>query len=149
MKLVLLLVLSYIVARTAGAATLNCSTTGRAGETPNVQLTGEVSDAFAQGEEAGDLTYIADAVVVVAKSAPKSLGLLTIDKSYKPRMKERVRFNTESLPASEPKGFDGIVHGFIFPQRLSSEKFLAKVISSDDSYHDGIYSYYSMDCSVE
>lgn len=132
----------------AQGVTLECQTTGALGETPNLSLVGQVSDEFAQGEEAG-LTQIQDVSVTVGGKTVH-LGNLEIDPTYKPRMENRVRFNTVGLRTKVAGDtFDGIVHGFIFPQIISGETFEAKVISSDDAYHDGIWAYYSMSCQVK
>lgn len=147
MKQIIFAALIMTLSTAAQAVTLQCQTTGAVGETPNLSLVGQVSDEFAQGEEEG-LTGIEDLVVTVGGRSV-ALGNLAIDPTYKPRMQNRVRINTIDLPTRiEGDTFDGIVHGFIFPQMISAESFEAKVISSDDAYHDGIWSYYTMSCSV-
>lgn len=147
MKQILFAIVFLTLSTAAQAVTLQCHTTGADGETPRLSLAGQVSDEFAQGEEAG-LDEVQDLVVTVGGKTT-ALGTLKIDPAYKPRIENRVRFNTINIPTGGGSdGFDGIIHGFIFPKMISSENFKAIVISSDDSYHDGIWSYYSMACHV-
>ena len=80
------------------------------------------------------------------------------DATYRPRTnKNRARFNFIGVNATTDV-FDGIVHGILLPKVLTSAEILrqtateiqfrAKVISSTDSYHDGIMEYFPFECTL-
>lgn len=76
--------------------------------------------------------------------------VLKADTSYRPhRGNSGLRFGFTLQPETDT--FDGIVHGMILPLQVSAgtKTFHATALSSTDSYHDGIVSYFAMSCSVK
>lgn len=141
----------------ANAAYLHCQAVDRAGENgtyhPHFTLAAKIDDAFLNG---GELKTLSE---VEAQTSKREFRVETLehDAAYAPRTnKNRVRFPL-SLSASDNL-FDGIIHGVLLPKTLTdaditetreeSVVIKAQLLSSTDSYHDGIISYFPMTCEV-
>ena len=155
-KSFLVLAIGFTVAGLAQSATLKCvSHAGTDPEYsfPKLKLEATVSDRYATGSE---LTLLRNAKV--SSKEEKTIALIEKDKTYKPKtIKNRNRFKFY-LDATDGS-FDGIIHGIILPKVLSIAEvvelgedgtitFNGKVLSSTDSYHDGIISYFPLSCEL-
>ncbi|MCX6125254.1 MAG: hypothetical protein NTV34_10995 [Proteobacteria bacterium] len=134
------------------AATMACETAPD--EDLKVRISAQVDDSALLGQEITQLRQL----TVAAGIAQSTFENIQNDKVYRPRMNlNRNRFLFEGIDASSDR-FDGIVHGVILPKILGSQditstdeaglSFKAKVISSTDSYHDGIMSYFPLSCRL-
>lgn len=123
---------------TAHAATVKCQTVARANEEiPPFHITFKTHGAAL--EPLYDVQAWTD-------GRDLAFNVLSGDADYNPRIPGRGRFAFDM----EPTSFNGIIHGVIMPESIpaGAYTFVAQLISSTDSYHDGIYSYFKMVCSV-
>lgn len=136
------------------AAGLSCHTVVQEGQfTPLFTMTAELDEGALKGVE---LTSLQNVQITVATDT-LAIESLQRDEDYAPRTnKDRNRFNfnietTSAEDTPEEYAFDGIAHGVILPKILpaASNEFAAYLISSTDSYHDGINSYFKMLCTVK
>ena len=134
------------------AATLTCETSPD--EDLKVRLAAQVDDSALLGQEITQLSQL----TIAAGNDQSMFETIQRDKVYRPRkFLNRNRFLFEGIDASTDR-FDGIVHGLILPKVLGSQDILsrdetgltfnAKVISSTDSYHDGIMTYFPLTCRL-
>ncbi len=151
-----LTILSLGFAAPVFAANLSCKNPERVKKNdywPTVTVTAIVADDYmkeVQLTELSQLHLVTSYESADAASLPKS-------PKYKPKIENRVRFDVDANATNNDgkNAFDGIVHGLILPEVLpalegeaTSIDFKAKVISSTDSYHDDINSYFPLNCTV-
>jgi len=153
---------------TGFAAQLNCqqdvSSLG-----PDFSLSAEIADDYLKGQE-----LLALNAVSATSSETVKKSIIVKDESYRPRTnKNRNRFKFVLDASNEI--FDGTIHGMLLPKILTSDDILstesesesesesglesetesnevllrAYVISSTDSYHDGIMTYYPLVCRLK
>ncbi|MBY0471599.1 hypothetical protein K2X30_10575 [bacterium] len=150
----LLLVLVAVSANSAFSADLVCNSR-KANFGPKVYITAKAKDDYKEGKE--EINTLRD-FAVTAGVATDLLPVLKKDDSYSPnKNKNRNRFNVD-INATD-NDFDGIMHGLILPKFLTKDDitkkkdkvitFNATIISSTDSYHDGINSYFFISCTLE
>lgn len=164
MKSLVLLVAVTVLTPSTFAASLECQTLPSTDtyNNPTLSMTAKISKSYLTGSQLKGIKSIY--AKVTAAERHEQIGDLTIDPAYSPHGNpNRVRLNTDSIEAfddAENAEFDGIIHGFIFPKQLGDDditsreadgtiSFKASLISSTDSYHDGIYSYFPMNCTLK
>lgn len=116
---------------------------------PSFTFTATVPQNFAAG--GGELTALTNISASVAQLEPTRWNTVKSDPNYSPRTDlNRNRFNFPASLLATDDQFDGIAHGLILPKTITrgSRSFKGYVISSTDSYHDGIMSYFPMDCAL-
>lgn len=126
---------------------LRCESRTNVAEGPSFALTAEIPGGIKSGVE---LTALRNVKASAAQRKPVVTPSVAKDATYKPRTSpDRNRFMLGNLPATDER-FDGIAHAVIFPKTVDpkAKAFDAWVVSSTDSYHDGIMSYFPMQCSV-
>lgn len=138
----------------SSAAQLSCQTAPQPAEyMPYFRLQAEIDKSALAGAELVALSKVS----IEAASGTLAIDTLAKDAAYRPRtIKERNRFlfdidvtSVEATPAAF--SFDGIAHGVIMPKTLpvGEKDFTAYLISSTDSYHDGINSYFRTLCTLD
>lgn len=116
---------------------------------PSFTFTAKVPAAF--GSNGAELTELATVSASAAQAEPTQWSKVASDASYRPRTNlNRNRFNFPAALEASDDQFDGIAHGLILPKTIDrgARSFKGYVISSTDSYHDGIMSYFPMDCRL-
>ena len=148
----MLSIASFMLAQVGFAAALDCATPNSSAL--NVVLSASVDSDYMMGAQLKSLNEVNVTAGENVEYAPQILA----DASYRPRTNQnRARFNLRGVEATTDV-FDGIVHGILLPKILMAAdivhktdteiQFKAKVISSTDSYHDGIMEYFAFECKL-
>lgn len=157
MKLLLCTLVTLFTVQ-AFAADLSCVTFKDSNDgytPPKVAVYGKVAGSYKVG-----VSELQGLEVLVIKSAAGTKVMQNVprDYSYRPRtFQNRVRINFPAIVLSNAD-FDGVLHSVILPKVLDRStavrrndqlEFYGILASSTDSYHDGIISYFKLQCVLK